>query len=251
MPPVNPKRKKVIKSTKKGKPVDLELPVYDMEGKEVSSVKLEKEIFGLKINQDLIHQVAVSQAANRRRIIAHTKNRGEVRGGGRKPWRQKGTGRARHGSIRSPLWRGGGVTFGPTKERVFKKEIPKKIRRLALFMVLSAKAQNNFLILLDKLKLEKAKTRIAAEIIKNLRAKIANFKEGTVLIVLPEIDKNLILAKSNLQNIKTIQAKELNALDLLSFKYLLTPKDSIKIIKETFTTRAKRRVEKRFISLSK
>jgi len=233
------RRKKIVKSKKTEKPVDLELPVYDMEGKEVSSVKLEKEIFGLKINQDLIHQVTVSQSANRRRIIAHTKDRGDVRGGGKKPWRQKGTGRARHGSIRSPLWRGGGVTFGPRKERVFKKEIPKKIRRLALFMVLSAKAQSNFLILLDKLKLEQPKTKIMAQIVKNLRAKIANFKEGTVLIVLPEMDKNLILATRNLRNIKTIQAKDLNALDLLSFKYLLTPKDSIKIIKETFNTRAK------------
>lgn len=212
----------------------MELPVYDVEGKEVSLIKLEKEIFGLKMNNDLVHQVVVSQAANRRRVIAHTKDRGEVRGGGRKPWRQKGTGRARHGSIRSPLWRGGGVTFGPTKERVFKKEIPKRLRRSALLMVLSAKAQNNLLILLDKLKTEKPKTKLMAETIGNLRKRTKNLKEGTILFVLPEMDRNLILATRNLAGLKTIQAKDLNALDLLSFKYLLMLKDSIKTIKETF-----------------
>jgi len=286
MPVVKSKRKKAIKSIKKEKKprvspksdeTELELPVYDMEGKEVSSVKLEKEIFGLKKNQDLIHQVVVSQAANRRRVIAHTKDRSEVRGGGKKPWRQKGTGRARHGSIRSPLWKGGGVTFGPTKARVFKKEIPKKMRRLAFFMVISAKAQNSLLILLDKLKVDElrsssatesrlrdeggkesealfdfanarviekspkenlqfptgqAKTKLTktmAEILKKLPC-----KDGTTLIALPEMDKNLILATRNLPYVQTVQAKDLNCLDLLSFKYLLMPKETIKVIKETF-----------------
>jgi large subunit ribosomal protein L4 len=188
----------------------------------------------VKINPDLVHQVVVSQMANRRRVIAHTKTRAEVRGGGRKPWRQKGTGRARHGSIRSPLWKGGGVTFGPRKERVFKKKIPKKMRRKALFMVLSGKIKNNLLILLDGLKLEGVKTKLMVKIIENLRKKIKNFQEGTVLLVLPEMDKNLILAARNLPDIETIQAKDLNCLDLLSFKYLIMPKKSIKVIKETF-----------------
>jgi large subunit ribosomal protein L4 len=120
---------------------------------------LPKEIFDVEINPDLIHQVVVAQTANRRRVIAHTKGRGEVRGGGKKPWRQKGTGRARHGSIRSPLWKGGGVTFGPTKERTFKKEINKKMKRKALFMVLTAKAKNNLLLVLDKIILEQPKTK--------------------------------------------------------------------------------------------
>jgi len=231
---IKSRRKKTIKPTKKEKPAGLELPVYDVGGKEVATMKLAPEIFGLKINSDLIHQVAVSQAANRRKIIAHTKDRGDVRGGGRKPWRQKGTGRARHGSIRSPLWRGGGVTFGPRKEKIFKKTIPKKMKKLALFMVLSSKAQNNFLILLDKLKLEQPKTKLAAEIINNLRKNIANLKEGTILIALPTMDRNLILALRNLADVETTQAKDLNALDLLSFKYLLIPKESIKVIKETF-----------------
>jgi len=204
--------------------------VYNQEGKEVGQTLLPKEIFDVKMHPDLIHQVVVSQMANRRQVIAHAKNRGEVRGGGRKPWRQKGTGRARHGSIRSPLWKGGGVTFGPTKERVFKKEIPKKMKRKALFMVLSEKAKNNLLIVIEKLETEKAKTKLMAEILKKLP-----LQGKSSLIALPKMDKNLILAMKNIPNIETIQAKDLNCLDLLSFKYLLMPKESIKVIKETFS----------------
>jgi large subunit ribosomal protein L4 len=188
----------------------------------------------VKINSDLVHQVIVSQMANRRKVIAHTKTRGEVRGGGRKPWRQKGTGRARHGSIRSPLWRGGGVTFGPRKEKILKKKIPKKMKRKALFMVLSGKFKNNFLIVLDELKLEKAKTKFLVQLFKNLRAKIKNFKEGNALIALPDYDKNIILAARNLSGIKTIWTRDLNVLDVLFSKYLILPKDSIKVIKDTF-----------------
>lgn len=207
----------------------MKIVVYNQEGKEVGQTLLPKEIFGVSINPDLVHQVVISQIANRRKVIAHTKNRAEVRGGGRKPWRQKGTGRARAGSIRSPLWKGGGVTFGPTKERVFKKKIPKKMRRKALFMVLSEKVKNNLLILLEKLKIEKVKTKEISEILKKLPC-----KEKSVLITLSKYDKNIILAARNLPNVQTIEARNLNALDLLSFKYLLMPKETIKAIKETF-----------------
>jgi len=203
--------------------------VYNQEGKEVGTTLLPKEIFDVKISPDLVHQVVVSQMANRRKVIAHTKTRAEVRGGGRKPWRQKGTGRARVGSIRSPLWKGGGVIFGPRKERVFKKEIPKKMKRLALFMVLSGKIKNNLLILLDKLKIEKPKTKEMTEIFKKIPC-----KNESSLIALPELNKNLILAARNIPDIETIQAKDLNALDLLSFKYLIMPKEAIKLVKETF-----------------
>lgn len=203
--------------------------VYNQEGKEVGTTLLPKEIFEVKISPDLVHQVVVSQMANRRKVIAHTKTRAEVRGGGRKPWRQKGTGRARVGSIRSPLWKGGGVIFGPRKERVFKKEIPKKMKRLALFMVLSGKIKNNLLILLDKLKIEKPKTKEMTEIFKKIPC-----KNESSLIALPELNKNLILAARNIPDIETIQAKDLNALDLLSFKYLIMPKEAIKLVKETF-----------------
>ncbi len=203
--------------------------VYDSKGKEVKQITLPKDIFNVEVNLDLLHQVVVSQMSNRRKTIAHTKDRGEVRGGGRKPWRQKGTGRARHGSRRSPIWIGGGVTFGPRKEKIFKKGIPRKMRRKALFMALSAKAKGNLLTLLDKLELDKAKTKEMFKILGNLPCRQRN-----VLLILPSCDKKIILASKNIPGISTIQAKDINVLDLLSFKYLLMPEKSIKIIKNTF-----------------
>ena len=203
--------------------------VYNQEGKETGTTLLPKEIFDVKMNPDLLHQVASSQMANRRQVIAHTKDRSEVRGGGRKPWRQKGTGRARHGSIRSPLWKGGGVTFGPTKERVFKKKINKKMKKQALFMVLSAKAKNNSLLILDMdFKQIPAKTKQMAEIFKKLPLK------GSVLIALPKKDANFIKVTNNIPQVETIEARSLNALDLLSFKHLILPKESIKVLKDNF-----------------
>lgn len=203
--------------------------VYNQKGEEEGTTLLPKEIFEVKMNPDLVHQVVVSQMANRRRIIAKTKTRAEVRGGGRKPWQQKGTGRARAGSIRSPIWRGGGKTFGPTTEKVFKKKIPKKMKRKALFMTLSAKVKNNLILVLDSLKIEKPKTKLITEILNKLF-----LKKGSGLIVLAKKDNNIIKAARNIQKVDTIQAKDLNALDLLSYKYLVIPKEAIKIIKDTF-----------------
>ena len=208
--------------------------VYNQKGEDAGTTLLPKEVFEVEMNNDLVHQVIVSQAANRRRVVAHTKDRKQVSGGGRKPWRQKGTGRARHGSIRSPIWRGGGITFGPTKERVFKKKIPQKMKRKALFMVLSAKAKNKLLLVLDKLTIEKPKTKQAVGLIKDLRANIKDFKTGTILISIPKNDKNIVLSVRNMVRVEVKQARDLNALDLLSFKYLIMPKESVKVIKETF-----------------
>ncbi|KKP93206.1 MAG: 50S ribosomal protein L4 [Parcubacteria group bacterium GW2011_GWC1_38_6] len=202
--------------------------VYNQEGREVGNTVLPKEIFDVAMNSDLVHQVVVAQSANRRKIIANTKDRSQVRGGGKKPWKQKGTGRARHGSIRSPLWKGGGVTFGPTKERVFSKIAPKKLRRKALFMVLSAKAKNNLLFILDELTLPQPKTKMVEKIMNKFP-----FKKDSCLIALPSLDKNFILASRNLPRIITIQAKDLNCIDLLSSKYLVVSKESVKVIKDT------------------
>lgn len=207
--------------------------VYNTEGKEVGNALLPKEIFDVKMNSDLLHQVMVSQMANRRQIQAHTKDRSEVRGGGKKPWRQKGTGRARHGSSRSPIWKGGGVTFGPRKDKIYKKDIPNKIRIKALLMVLSEKARKNLLVLLDTLKLQKPKTKEMAGILGKLPCK------KSCLIILPNYDKALILSSRNIPKINTIEARNLNVLDLLSSQYLLMPKDSIKTIKETFLKNVK------------
>lgn len=209
----------------------MKITVYNQEGKEIGQTIIPKEIFDIPINSDLVHQVVVSQMAIRRKVIAHTKTRAEVRGGGRKPWRQKGTGRARAGSIRSPIWRGGGVTFGPTTEKVFKKRIPKKMRRKALFMVLSAKAKESLLLVLDNLKIEKPKTKSIAEILNKLF-----LKKGSGLVVLPRMDKNIIKATKNIPRVSTVQAKDLNVLDLLCYKYIMIPKEAIKVIKETFLT---------------
>lgn len=202
---------------------------YNQKGEKTGQTRLPKEIFEVKLNPDLVHQVVVSQIANRRQRIAHTKTRSEVRGGGRKPWVQKGTGRARAGSIRSPLWKGGGVTFGPRREKVFKKKIPKKMRRKAMKMVLSAKVEAGLLTLLDELKIEKGKTKEIFEILKKLPC-----KDGSTLVALPKYDRKIIIAARNIPAMKTIQAKDLNALDLLSFKYLLILKEAVKVIKETF-----------------
>ena len=212
----------------------MEINLYNQKGEETGKTELPSEIFEVKFSPDLVHQIVVSQMANRRQNSAKVKDRSEVRGGGRKPWRQKGTGRARHGSIRSPLWRGGGVTFGPTKERDFKKIIPKKMRRKALFMVLSQKAKDNELVVIDDLKIEKPKTKVMKEIIQNLKSKIKDMKTESFLIALPKIDKNIILSTKNIPKTDTIQAKELNCLDILNYKYLMLPKKSIEVIKETF-----------------
>ncbi len=207
----------------------MNVKVYNQKGKEVGEARLPKEIFDVKMNSDLVHQVVLSQTANRRQKTAKTKDRSEVRGGGKKPWRQKGTGRARVGSIRSPIWRGGGVTFGPTTEKVFKKRIPKKMRKKALFMVLSAKAKENLLLVLDNLKIEKPKTKSMTEILNKLF-----LKKGSGLVVLPQMDKNIIKSTRNIPRVSTIQAKDLNVLDLLSYKYVMIPKEAIKTIKDTF-----------------
>jgi large subunit ribosomal protein L4 len=205
---------------------------YNTEGKKIGTAMLPPEIFDIEINADLIHQVVVAQLANSRQVIAHTKGRSEVRGGGRKPWRQKGTGRARHGSIRSPIWRGGGVTFGPTKERVFKKKINKKMKRKALFMVLTSKIKDDELILLDKLEIKEPKTKPMAKMMENILKK----KQKSVLVVIPKKDENIARANKNIPYTKTIWADSLNVLDLLSFKYLLMPKEAIKVIEKTYGT---------------
>jgi large subunit ribosomal protein L4 len=209
------------------------IDVYNQKGEKVGKTELPSEIFGIEFNPDLVHQVVVSQMANKRKPIAHTKTREEVSGSGRKIWAQKHLGRARHGDIRAPIFRKGGVAHGPRKERVFKKKVPKKMKRKALFMVLSQKVRDNELILLEDLKIEKPKTKSMVQILENLKSKIKNFK-GSTLIIIPKYDKNLILATRNIEDVGIVEAKNLNCLDLLSFKFLLMPKDSINVIKDTF-----------------
>jgi large subunit ribosomal protein L4 len=207
----------------------MKFDLYNQNGEVSGSVTLPKEIFEVEFNADLVHQVSVSLSANKRQISAHTKNRGEVRGGGKKPWRQKGTGRARAGSNRSPIWKGGGITHGPRNDRIFAVEIPKKMRRKALFMVLSEKAKSNTLLVLDKIELEKGKTKEMAVSLSKLPC-----KNTSTLIAMPDYDKKVFLAARNIKKIDIEDARNLNVLDLLNHKYLLITKGSIKTIENTF-----------------
>lgn len=212
----------------------MQAKVFDQSAKEIGTVELPDAVFGLKWNADLVHQVVTSQAANLRQPVAHVKHRGEVRGGGKKPWRQKGTGRARHGSIRSPLWKGGGVTHGPTKERNFKKKINKKMAKKALWTVLSAKARDGEIVMLDNLKFTESKTRLAAEMF----AKLVKHKEleriirgNGVLVALAGKDDGARRALRNLPYVGIDEARNLNAREVLQYKYVLFSKQAIEVLK--------------------
>lgn len=213
--------------------------LYNQNAEVVGETELPDGIFGVKIDPDLVHQVLVVQMANARQVIAHTKGRGEVRGGGRKPWRQKGTGRARHASIRSPIWKGGGVAFGPTKERNFEKKVNKKEKRKALFMVLSSKVQDKELILLENLKFEAPKTKEALNVINDLSGKMAGYKNmkkkrDSILFITPEKDRIILQATNNLPFVDILDAKSLNIKDLLENKYLILLKDAVPVIENTY-----------------
>ena len=237
--------------------------VYNISGEKVEELELNSKIFGLKISPELVQQAVVVQQANARQILANTKDRGEVRGGGRKPWRQKGTGRARHGSIRSPLWRGGGITFGPTKNRNFSLKINKKAKKKALLMTLTSKAINQKIILLEKLEIDQAKTKNFFGILQNLRLRERNkearkqeskkTREGksdsdkevktdkkakvkSILVVLDKKEEKIQRAARNITQLDTIQADSLNVLDILSHQYLLMPVGAVKVIEKTFVS---------------
>ncbi len=210
----------------------MELPLYNQKAENIGKIDLPNKIFDLEMNNDLVHQVVTSQMSNKRQVIAHAKGRGEVRGGGKKPWRQKGTGQARHGSIRSPIWKGGGVTFGPTKERNFKKKINKKMARKALFMVLSSKAKDKQLLILDEIRLENPKTKEMALIMKNLSGLMD--KKPNALLILPVMEDSVKRSTNNLNNLSVIEARNLNPLEVLSYKYLVLVKDSIDALNKTF-----------------
>ncbi len=208
---------------------------YNQEGKETGKIKLPAGVFDLKWNADLVHQVMTAMQANQRKGTAHTKTRAEVRGGGRKPWRQKGTGRARHGSIRSPIWRGGGVTFGPTKEKVYTQKINQKMKRKALLVALSQKARDNEILILDDLKLKAAKTKEAATVLKSL-SKIKGFeklagKNNSVVILIKDKSDQLKRSFRNLSGVLFNETRNLNLLDILTYKYLIFTKPSLEVFK--------------------
>jgi len=214
----------------------MEVSLYNQQAKVVGKLQLMDAAFDVPMNRDLVYQVAVSQRSNERQVVAHAKGRGEVRGGGKKPWQQKGTGRARHGSIRSPIWKGGGVAHGPTKEANFKKKINTKMARKAVLTVLSSKIRGGNFAVIDEITLKAAKTKEMAVIAKSLNSvfnKDAK-KQSNILLVVPTVDQNLLRAAGNLPNMEMIEARNLNTLMLLESKNIVALKDSIDVIQNIF-----------------
>ncbi|PIS05404.1 MAG: 50S ribosomal protein L4 [Candidatus Buchananbacteria bacterium CG10_big_fil_rev_8_21_14_0_10_42_9] len=233
-----------------------QVKIYNQTGEELKALDLNDKIFGHPLKIELIWEAVVAQLANARPVLAHTKGRSEVRGGGKKPWRQKGTGRARHGSIRSPIWIGGGVTFGPTKDRNFSKAINKKVKRQALLTALSDKAKNGNIVVVDSLQLESIKTKTANEILHNLKLRTKKTKakkvdskskatakstedskqpkDPSVLVVLDSVDTNVIRSMKNLPRLTTIQANSLNVYDVVKHQKLLVTEKALAVITKVY-----------------
>ncbi len=203
------------------------LTLYNREGEKVKDIKVPDNIFAAPEKRGALYQTAVAQASRRRLGTASSKGRSDVRGGGAKPWPQKGTGRARHGTTRSPLWVGGGVTFGPHL-RSFSKDVPKKMRRAALKSALSGKFNDGSIVVVDDFSLEKPQTRKVAELLKKLNV------NGGALIVAAEVDVNLVKSARNLPKVKTILARQLNVLDVLSHHYLVMDRAALQQVEEVF-----------------
>ena len=203
------------------------IDVYDIKGKKVSDVELNEDIFGIEPNEEIVHSVLINYLANQRQGTQSTKTRAEVRGGGKKPWRQKGTGRARQGSIRAPQWIKGGIALGP-KPRSYKYRVNKKEKRLAIKSVLSSKVLENQLVVVDKIPFKEIKTKNMVEALNSLKV------EGKTLILLPE--KNEIVQKSarNIENVKTTLVNTINVYDLLKYNNLVVTLDTVKKIEEVY-----------------
>jgi len=215
----------------------MESQIYNKEGVVVGKIDLPAKLFGERWYPDLVHQVIVLIQTNKRKNIAHTKDRSEVRGGGRKPWQQKGLGRARHGSIRSPIWIGGGVTHGPRREKIYKRKINKKIKKKALFSILSKKLKDNEILFVDSFDYKEPKTKKIQESI-NKFAKIKgfnkiNYKKGNrVLFYTSKKDDNLIRMSKNIKSVAIDEVRNMNPYDTLNYKYLIIsePKESLKVL---------------------
>lgn len=206
----------------------MKFPVHNLKGEKIKDIELPESVFGLKPNDSLLHQVYVSQYANRRKVLAHTKDRAERAGSGRKPWRQKGTGRARVGSVRTPIWRKGGVVFGPTKDRNFKKDVPKKMNRKALRIVLSGKIKDKEIAIVDSLKIKEVKTKLMKQAIGALKLK------GSVLFGFSKDERLTKRAVRNLPKVDSIDTENLNVFDVLNHKYLVMSEEGIKFLENKY-----------------
>ena len=200
--------------------------VYNMVGKEVGTIELSDAVFGVEVNEHLVHMAVVSQLANKRQGTQKAKTRSEVSGGGRKPWRQKGTGHARQGSTRAPQWTGGGVVFAPTP-RDYTIKLNKKERRLALKSVLTAKVQENNFIVLDELKFDEIKT-------KNFQAVLNNLNVNKAMVVINDNDKNVVMSAKNIPNVITAQTNTINVYDILKYNTMIVTKAAVETIQEVY-----------------
>lgn len=200
--------------------------LYNMNGEQVGTIDLNDDIFGLEASEHAMHMAVVQYLANQRQGTQSAKTRAEVRGGGRKPWRQKGTGHARQGSIRAPQWTGGGVVFAP-KPRDYSFKLNKKVKRLALKSALSTKVAENSIIVLDELKLDEVKTKAMVNILGNIKAEKA-------LIVMDGVNKNVMLSARNIEGVKTASVSTINVYDLLKYNTLVVTKDAVAKIEEVY-----------------
>jgi large subunit ribosomal protein L4 len=215
----------------------MEASVYDIAAKKKSSIALPEEFFGVSWNADLVHQVATSLMSSKRKNVAHTKTRADVRGGGKKPWQQKGTGRARHGSTRSPLWVGGGVTHGPRNDKNFDRKVSKKMKTKALYTILSRKFKEGEVLFVDSITLKEGKTKLALGALKSLAGvkgfeRLVSKKKNAAVIALSAKSKEIERSMKNISNIEVIEARNLNPLSLLNHKYLIieNPEAAFKVL---------------------
>lgn len=219
----------------------MESKIYNIQGKEAGRIALPENVFGLPWNADLVHQVVTAMLANARTPIAHTKDRGEVRGGGKKPWKQKGTGRARHGSIRSPIWRGGGIAHGPRKDKIYAKKINQQMRQKALLVTLSRKYKDGEVIFVDALEMQNPKTKIVKSFMSALAGEFSGLtkKKNAALIALPSAHKPTIKSFGNFGNVEVTEVRNLNPVSVMSAKYLVIANP-----KAAFESLGKKRVVK-------
>lgn len=227
----------------------LEAQVYSQAGKEVSKISLSEKVFGVEWNADLVHDVVVSMQSNARAGTAHTKGRGEVRGGGKKPWKQKGTGRARHGSTRSPIWAGGGVAHGPTTEKDYTRKINKNVRAKALASVLSQKFADGEIVFVDTISFDAPKSADARKMLTALssiegKEGMVTKRNNAVLVVLSGRDTSAELSFRNFGNVETVNAKDVNPVELLTFKYVVVakPEEALKTLETRVSTKMARKV---------
>lgn len=208
----------------------MQVDLFNLKNEKVGSIEIPEKIFGEKWRPELVYQALEIQLANQRKPLAHVKTRAEVRGGGRKPWRQKGTGRARHGSIRSPIWVGGGKAHGPTKEKKYNKKINKKMKRIAIFSVLSKKLKEGEIKFFDSLKAEQPKTKVMFNYFKNILNLGKNKKKMDLLIIPDPENKEIFKASRNLVKTKILDYGSLNVYDLLNYKNIFIEQGAIPFI---------------------